>query len=111
LLIYHTHLSLLFTIDALATGNARILSLEAELKASRRAFDAATTAKTSAEKSSKSALDKVKKMEKSLADLNKERTQRDQAVALRINNMSALTGGKYHALSSPSLELLILILH
>jgi hypothetical protein len=53
----------------LATTNARISSLEAELEASKRAFDAATAAKTSAEKSSKSALDKVKKMEKSLADL------------------------------------------
>jgi hypothetical protein len=61
----------LITIDALATANARISSLEAELKASRRAFDAATATKTNAEKSSKSALDKAKKMEKSLADLKK----------------------------------------
>jgi hypothetical protein len=38
-------------------------------------------------------------MEKSLADLKKERTQRDQAVALRLNKMSALAGGKYHAFS------------
>jgi hypothetical protein len=59
----------------LAIANARISSLETELEASRRAFDAATVAKTSDEKSSKSALDKVKKMEKSLADLKKERTQ------------------------------------
>jgi hypothetical protein len=79
----------------LATANARISSLEAELEASRKAFDAATAAKTSAEKSSKSALDKVKKMVKSLADLKKERIQRDQAVALRLNKMSALAGGKY----------------
>jgi chromosome segregation ATPase len=111
LLLYHTHLSLFFTIDVLATANARISSLEAELEASRRAFDAATAAKTSAEKSSKSALDKVKKMEKSLADLKKERTQRDQAMALRLNRMSALAGGKYRAFSSPLLGLLICRLH
>jgi chromosome segregation ATPase len=95
LLLYRTHLSLFFTTDALATANARISSLEAELEASRKAFDATTAAKTSAEKSSKSALDKVKKMEKSLADLKKERIQRDQAVALRLYKMSALAGGKY----------------
>jgi hypothetical protein len=80
-------------------ANARISSLEAELEASRRAFDTATVAKTNAEKSSKSALDKAKKMEKSLADLKKERTQRDQAMALRLNKMSALARGKYHAFS------------
>jgi septal ring factor EnvC (AmiA/AmiB activator) len=78
----------------LAIANAHISSLEAELEASRKAFDAATAAKTSAEKSSKSALDKVKKMEKSLADLKKERIQRDQVVALRLNKMSALAGDK-----------------
>jgi hypothetical protein len=95
LLLYHTHLSLFFTIDALVTTNARISSLEAKLESSKKAFDAATTAKTSAEKSSKSALDKVKKMEKSLADLKKERIQQDQTMALRLNKMSALAGGKY----------------
>jgi hypothetical protein len=86
----------------LATANARITSLEAELEASRRAFDAATAAKTNAEKSSKSALDKAKKMEKSFSDLKKERTQQDQAMALRLNKMSALAGGKYHAFSFSS---------
>jgi hypothetical protein len=88
-----------FTIDALATANARISSLEAELEASRRAFHTATVAKTNAEKSSKSALDKANKKEKSLADLKKERTQRDQVVALRLSKMSALAGGKYYAFS------------
>jgi chromosome segregation ATPase len=111
LLLYHTHFSLFFTIDALATANARISSLEAKLEASRRAFDAATAAKTNAEKSFRSALDKAKKMEKSLADLKKERIQQDQAVALRLNKMSVLAGGKYHAFSLPLFELLILILH
>jgi hypothetical protein len=111
LLLYHTHFSLFFTIDALATANACISSLEAELEASRRAFDATTVAKTNAEKSSKSALDKAKKMERSLANLKKERTQRDQAVALRLKKMSGLAGGKYHAFSFSLFELLILILH
>jgi hypothetical protein len=58
--------------DALASANARIASLEAELSASQRAFDVATAAKASAEKLHKSTLAKAKKMEKALADANKE---------------------------------------
>jgi chromosome segregation ATPase len=83
--------------DDLAAANARISSLEAELKASRRAFGAATVAKTTAEKSNKSALARAKKAEKALADANKERIQRDQAITECLNKMSALAGGKYHA--------------
>jgi hypothetical protein len=49
--------------DALASANAGISLLEAELSASQKAFDAA--------KSNKSALAKAKKAEKSLADANK----------------------------------------
>jgi hypothetical protein len=82
----------------LAAANARISSLEAELEASRKAFDAATAAKTTAEKSTKSAVARVKKAEKALADSNKERIQRDQAVTERLNKMSTLAGGRYHAL-------------
>jgi hypothetical protein len=82
----------------LAAANAHILSLEAELKASRKAFDAATAAKTTAEKSTKLALARVKKAKKALADANKERIQRDQAITERLNKMSALAGGKNHAL-------------
>jgi hypothetical protein len=59
--------------DALSAANARISSLEAELEASRKAFDAAAAAKTTAEKSTKSALAKAKKVEKALADTNQER--------------------------------------
>jgi hypothetical protein len=59
-------LSSLFNPCALKAAHARIASLEAELEASRTAFDAATDAKVNAEKSSKSALDKVKKAEKNL---------------------------------------------
>jgi hypothetical protein len=61
-----------WTAAALATANARIASLEAELSASRKAYDVATAAKANAEKSQKSALAKAKKTEKALADANKE---------------------------------------
>jgi hypothetical protein len=82
----------------LAAVNARISSLEAELEASRKAFDAATAAKTTAENSTKSVVARAKKAEKALADSNKEHIQRDQAVIERLNKMSALAGGKYRAL-------------
>jgi hypothetical protein len=38
-------------VAALATANARIASLEAELRASQKAYDVAAIAKTNAEKS------------------------------------------------------------
>jgi hypothetical protein len=68
LLILHALLCLLLDflfppcclVDALATANARISSLEDELSASQKAFDAATAAKVSVEKSNKSALAKAK---------------------------------------------------
>jgi hypothetical protein len=41
---------------------------------------------------------RAKKAEKALADSNKERIQRDQAITERLNKMSALVGGKYRAL-------------
>jgi hypothetical protein len=81
----------------LATANARISSLEAELEASRKAFDAATTAKVNAEKSTKSALAKAKKEEKALFDANKEHIQWEQAMTDRLNKMSAIAGGTYSA--------------
>jgi hypothetical protein len=77
---------------ALATAHARIASLEAELRASQKAYDVATAAKTSAEKSQKS--------EKALADANKEHAQREQAIAERLQTMSAAAESKYLALSS-----------
>jgi hypothetical protein len=64
-----------FIAAALATANARIASLEAELSASQKAYDVAAAAKASAEKSQKSALGKAKKAEKALADANKEHAQ------------------------------------
>jgi hypothetical protein len=71
--------------------------LEAELEASRKAWDAATAAKATAKKSTKSALARAKKAEKALSDANKEHVQREQAVIERLNKMSALAGGAYHA--------------
>jgi hypothetical protein len=49
---------------ALKAANARVSSLEAELEASRTAFDAATAAKVNAEKSAKSTLAKAKKQKR-----------------------------------------------
>jgi hypothetical protein len=92
-------LSSVFTA-ALATANARIASLEAELKASQKAYDAATAAKAIAEKSQKSALAKAKKAERALADANKEHAQREQAVAERLHTMSTAAESKFFDLSS-----------
>jgi hypothetical protein len=83
----------LFNSGALKAANARVSSLEAELEASRIAFDAATAAKVNAEKSAKSALAKAKKAEKDMATAKKEHLQREQAVAKRLNQMSATAGG------------------
>jgi hypothetical protein len=83
--------------DALSAANARISSLEAELEASRKAFDAAAAAKTTAGKSTKSALARAMKAEKALADANQGHIQREQAVIERLNKFLALAGGKYHA--------------
>jgi hypothetical protein len=81
--------------DALVTANTRISLLEAELSVARKAFDVATAAKVSAEKSNKLALTKANKVEKALADAKKEHLQREQAVAERLNTMSA-AGGIYY---------------
>jgi hypothetical protein len=81
-------------VAALATANARIASLEAELSASQKAYDVAAAAKANAEKSQKSALGKAKKAEKALADANKEHAQREQAVAERLHTMSTAAESK-----------------
>jgi hypothetical protein len=78
----------LFNSGALKAANAHVASLEAELEASKTAFDAATVAKVNAEKSAKSALAKMKKAEKDLSNANKEHLQWEQAVAERLNQMS-----------------------
>jgi hypothetical protein len=79
----------------LTTANARIASLEAELEASRKAWDVATAAKVAAEKSAKSAAAKEKKAEKALADADQGHVQREQARAKCLNQISTLAGGKY----------------
>jgi hypothetical protein len=93
----------------LSAANAHISSLEAELKVSRTAWDVAAAAKTAAEKSTKSAVAKAKKAEKALADADRERVQREQAITKCLNQISALAGGKYHAFPFLA-DLLILIL-
>jgi hypothetical protein len=82
----------------LASANAHIALLEAELSASQRAFDVVTAAKANAEKLHKSALAKAKKAEKALANANKEHLQREQAVAERLNTMSTAAGGACYTL-------------
>jgi hypothetical protein len=81
-------------------ANARIASLEAELRASQKAYDAAATAKTNAEKSQKSTLGKAKRAKKALADANKDRAQREQAMAERLHTMSTAAKSKCFTLSS-----------
>jgi hypothetical protein len=73
--------------------------LEAELKASQKAYDIATAAKAIAKKSQKSALAKAKKAERALADANKEHAQREQAVAERLHTMSTAAESKFFDLS------------
>jgi hypothetical protein len=96
---YSPFLSMFRTVVALTAVNARITSLEAELNASRKAWDTATTAKVAAEKSAKSLAAKAKKAEKALADADQGRVQREQAITQRLNQISALAGGKYRAIS------------
>jgi chromosome segregation ATPase len=81
----------------LAAANARISSLEAELNASRKAWDTATAAKVAAEKSAKSVVAKAKKAEKALADADQGCVQTEQAITNRLNQISALASGKYRA--------------
>jgi hypothetical protein len=59
-----------FVTVALATTNARISTLEAELKASAEALENANAAKVSAERAAKSAKTRAKKAEKALANAN-----------------------------------------
>jgi hypothetical protein len=89
-------------VAALATANARISSLEAELSASR---------KVSVENSNKSALAKAKKAEKALSDANKEHLQREQAMAERLNTMSDAAGGTYCTFLLPLLFDLLIFLY
>jgi hypothetical protein len=91
LVVYLTPFHLFFA-DALTTTNAHIASLEAELQASQKAYDAATTAKAVADKSHKAAL---KKAEKALADVREGHAQREQAVADRLHAISCAARSKF----------------
>jgi hypothetical protein len=95
---YSTFFPLLGTVDALTMANARILSLEAELEASSKAWDDVTAAKVTTEKSAKSAAAKAKKSKKALADANQGRVQREQAITKCLNQILTLVGGKYCAI-------------
>jgi biopolymer transport protein ExbB/TolQ len=88
------------SVVALAMANARIALLEAELRASQKAYDVAANAKANAKKSQKSALGKAKKAEKALANANKDHAQREQAVAERLHTMSTAAESECFALSS-----------
>jgi hypothetical protein len=92
---YSLFLFLFYTIDALTMANAGIASLEAELDASRKAWDIATAAKVAAEKTAKSAEAKAKKAEKALVTADQKRAQRDRMVAERLDKILALFGGKH----------------
>jgi hypothetical protein len=78
----------------LTAANARIAALEAELNASREAWDIANAAKVAAKKTAKSAETKAKKAEKALADANQKWVQQEQAVAERLDKISVLVGSK-----------------
>jgi hypothetical protein len=104
LLFFHVYLllsclaSFFFpSVAALATANARIASLEAELLASQQAYDAAAATKANAEKLQKATLGKSKK---ALADVKKEYAQREQAVAECPRTMSTAAESECFALSS-----------
>jgi hypothetical protein len=86
-----------WNVGALAAAKARTASLEAELSASRKAYDAATDAKIAADKSQKSTLAKAKKAEKALADAEKKHRLREQAMAERLQTMSTAAEGTYSA--------------
>jgi hypothetical protein len=94
-ILYSTFFSLFRAADALSMANARISSLEAELEASQKAWEVATATKAAAEKSAKAAAAKAKKAEKALANADQGRIQREQAITKRLNQVSALAGGKY----------------
>jgi hypothetical protein len=70
------------------------VALEAELNASREAWEGANAAKVAAEKATKSAETKAKKAEKALADADQKRVRREQTIAKCLDKISVLVGGK-----------------
>jgi hypothetical protein len=59
----------------LVTTNARISALEAELKASREAWESANAAKVSAKNAAKSIETKAKKTDNALTDADQKRAK------------------------------------
>jgi hypothetical protein len=78
----------------LAAANARISALEAELNATREAWEGANATKVATKKVAKSAETKAKKAEKALSDADQKRVQRKQAIAERLDKISVLVGSK-----------------
>jgi hypothetical protein len=78
----------------LAAANAHISALEAELNASREAWEGANAMKVAAEKVAKSAETKAKKAEKALSDAGQKRVQREQTITERLDKISVLVGSK-----------------
>jgi chromosome segregation ATPase len=89
-------LFLLWLVDALTAANAHIAALEAELTASREAWEGANAAKVTPEKATKSAKTKAKKAEKALVTADQKRVQRDRTIAKHLDKISALVGSKHH---------------
>jgi biopolymer transport protein ExbB/TolQ len=83
-----------FVTVALATANACISTLEAELKASAEALENANAAKVSAERAAKSAKTRAKKAEKALADANQKQLKLVKSVVKRLNKISTFVGSK-----------------
>jgi hypothetical protein len=86
----------LWLVDALTATNARIAALEAELTASREAWEGANSGKVATEKATKLAEIKAKKAEKALADADQKRVRREQTIVERLDKISVLVGGNYH---------------
>jgi Flp pilus assembly protein TadB len=83
-----------FVVVALATDNARISVLEADLKASIEALKSANVAKVSAKRAAKSVETRAKKAKKALADANQKQAKREQSIAERLDHISVSIGSK-----------------
>jgi Flp pilus assembly protein TadB len=83
-----------FLVAALVTAHACILALEAELKASREAWESANTAKVSDERATKLAESRAKKAEKALTDADQKRPKREQSITKRFDKIFVIVGSQ-----------------
>jgi hypothetical protein len=90
----------------LVIAHARISALEAELKASREAWESANAAKVSAEKAAKSAETKAKKTDNALTDADQKRAKREQSITEQLDKISVLVGSECR---TTSLEYLLML--